>query len=173
MIEVAGIGQLRAPEPEDLHWLYAVENDVNLLHLSAEKEPFSRETLRRYLESQPGSLQRDGQIRLIIEVDQKPIGALDLFEYDFTARKAGVGIVLDAAYRGKGWAREALNTFVEHAFNHWALSSLYAHVPASNEASQRLFEGAGFVKIGLLERWIWRDGTFEAAWLYQKLNGHE
>jgi hypothetical protein len=33
MIEVAENGYLRAPEPEDLQWLYGIENDASLWYL--------------------------------------------------------------------------------------------------------------------------------------------
>lgn len=65
MITVNDLGYLRAPEPEDLQWLYGVENDATLWYLGISKEPWSKAVLADYLAAQPGNLQRDGQLRLL------------------------------------------------------------------------------------------------------------
>jgi len=61
MITVNDLGYLRAPEPEDLQWLYGVENDATLWYLGISKEPWSKAVLADYLAAQPGNLQRDGR----------------------------------------------------------------------------------------------------------------
>ena len=169
MIPVKGIGLLRAPEQSDLDWLHSLENNPSLWYLGYSKEPFSREVLRNYLEQQPGSLLRDGQIRLVLEHDGAPAGALDLYDYDPFARKAGVGIVLDDQHRGKGWAKEAMIAFEQYVFGTLGLHSLFAMVPGKNEASLALFEGLGYKKIGELDDWVLHNGEYESALLYQKL----
>lgn len=169
MIQVADIGILRAPERSDLGWLQKLENDSDLWYLGFSKEPFNREVLKNYLDHQPGSLMRDGQLRLILEHEGEPVGALDLYDYDPFARKAGVGIVLDDSHRGKGWAAEVMRSFERYVFGTLGLHSLFAMVPKGNTPSVQLFEGLGYNKIGELEDWVLHDGLFESAILYQKL----
>jgi len=168
MIEVTDIGVLRAPERSDLQWLQKLENDPNLWYLGFSKEPFNSEVLKSYLDQQPGSLMRDGQLRMILEHDNQPAGALDLYDYDPFARKAGVGIVLDAAHRGKGWAAGAMRSFERYVFGTLGLNSLFAMVPIGNKPSVQLFEGLDYTKIGQLEDWVLHDGVFESAIMYQK-----
>ena len=69
MIKVEGIGYLRAPEISDLNALYTLENSPDLWYLGYSKEPWSKAVLQRYLVNQPGSLVRDGQLRLILDHD--------------------------------------------------------------------------------------------------------
>lgn len=169
MIGVGDIGILRAPERSDLRWLQKLENDPNLWYLGFSKEPFNTEVLELYLNQQPGSLMRDGQLRMILENEGQPAGALDLYDYDPFARKAGVGIVLDDQHRGKGWASQAMRSFEKYVFGTLGLHSLFAMVPKGNQPSIQLFEGLGYKKIGELEDWVLHDGIFESAVMYQKL----
>lgn len=167
MIKVGDIGVLRALEPSDLNWLYSLENDTSLWHLGISKEPWSKDVLSRYIESQPGNLMRDGQLRLVLEVAGKPVGALDVYDYDAIARKGGVGIVLNAELRGQGVATKALNAFMNYLFGTLGMQMLYAVVPESNTPSKGLFETLGFEQSGTLKHWLLKDGQFENALLYQ------
>jgi diamine N-acetyltransferase len=169
MIPVTNNGYLRAPEPEDLSWLYRIENDATLWYLGISKEPWSKAVLADYLAAQPGNLQRDGQLRLLFVYEGVTVGAVDLFDYDATARKAGIGIVLSDEYRGKGLGKMMLQAFESYCFNTLALHSLYAHAPINNEASMLLFEQSGYRKVGTLEDWVWSNGAHYNAQLFQKL----
>lgn len=169
MIPVPDIGLLRAPERSDLDWLHDLENNSNLWYLGFSKEPFNTEVLKNYLDQQPGSLLRDGQLRLILSHEGQPVGALDLYDYDPFARKAGVGIVLDAAHHGKGWSKAALTAFESYVFGTLGLRSVYAMIPSQNAPSIGLFEGLGYQKIGELKDWVLHHGAFESAVLYQKV----
>ncbi len=170
MIKVGDIGVLRALEPSDLNWLYRLENDNTLWHLGISKEPWSKDVLSRYIESQPGNLMRDGQLRLVLEVDGAPVGALDIYDYDAVARKGGIGIVLNAELRGKGLATRALKAFMSYLFGTLGIQMLYAVVPETNAPSKALFESLGFEQSGTLKHWLLKDGQFENAHLYQYLH---
>ena len=169
MIKVTENGFLRAPEPEDLQWLYGIENDASLWYLGISKEPWSKKVLADYLATQPGNLQRDGQLRLLFIYNGQTAGAVDLFDYDPVARKAGIGIVLSAAYRGKGLGKRVLRAFEAYCFKTLGLHSLYAHVATNNDASTQLFEQSGYRAVGMLEDWVWFDGTHQNAQLFQKI----
>ena len=169
MIEVTDNGYLRAPEPEDLQWLYGIENDASLWYLGISKEPWSKKVLADYLASQPGNLQRDGQLRLLFVFNGETAGAIDLFDYDPVARKAGVGIVISEAFRGKGLGKKVLKAFESYCFRTLGLHSLYAHVPSNNDASLQLFEQCGYRMVGILEDWVWFNGAHQNAQLFQKL----
>ena len=52
-----------------------------------------------------------------IEADGKYIGGCGLFHFEWTARTCEVGIGIgDAAYRGRGYGRDALRVLLAYAF---------------------------------------------------------
>lgn len=83
--------RLRAVEPEDLDFMYAVENDPRHWMVSGVTEPYSRYTLRQYIETTQNDLYMDRQLRLVIVSRQggSPIGAVDLSDYDPYHQRAG------------------------------------------------------------------------------------
>lgn len=171
MIAVGDQAWLRALEAEDLAWVHAMENDAAIWHLGIAKEPLNKHVLHQYLANQPGTLHRDGQLRLALEVEGKLAGALDLFDFDASARRGGIGIYIDAEHRGQGWSAKALAAFENYLFGTLGLNSVFAHVPADNPASLALFRGAGYTHIGTLEQWVLHGGQFVAAELFQKIKG--
>ena len=48
--------RLRAPEPEDLDLLYTMENDTTLWSVGTTLLPYSRHTLRQYIQQTSGDL---------------------------------------------------------------------------------------------------------------------
>lgn len=169
MIPVEGIGHLRAIEPEDLDWFFRIENDSSMWHLGSSKEPWSRDVLRRYVEAQPGNLQRDGQLRLILEHQGVPVGAFDLYDYDSVSRKAGIGVVVDGNYREMGWGKKAMIALERYAFEMLGIHMVFAVVPVTNAASQSLFTSCEFEPVGQLKDWLWNQGAFEDAIMFQKI----
>ncbi|MEY2963052.1 MAG: hypothetical protein RL754_313 [Bacteroidota bacterium] len=169
MIRVGEIGILRAPEPSDLEWVFEIENDPGLWHLSASKEPLNKGVVMQYLAAQPGSLLRDGQLRFILDDRGRLKGAFDLFDYDHVAKKAGLGVYVDASCRREGVALQTLQALEEYAFSILGIRNLYAHVPQDNEASRALFVSAGYREVGVLTDWVWHDGQYVDACLFQKI----
>jgi len=95
---------LRALEPTDLDFLYALENDTNLWKVSETITPFSKYVLTRYLENSHRDIFDVKQLRLMIEHSQtkQPLGCIDLFDFNPQHHRVGVGLVIfDAAHRQK------------------------------------------------------------------------
>jgi len=104
--------RLRAVEPGDVDLMYEWENDCDIWPVSGTTEPFSRHQLERFVERHQDivGVLCDGQLRLIIEtlLSSKPVGAIDLFEYDPIHRRAGIGILIyEQSDRGRGDAPHA------------------------------------------------------------------
>ena len=78
--------RLRAVEPEDADLMYVWENDCDVWAVSGTTEPFSHYQMQRFVERHRDTIGvlGDGQLRLIVETRQeaRPVGAIDLFEYD-------------------------------------------------------------------------------------------
>jgi len=86
--------------------------------------------------------------------DDLVIGTVTLCRVDARHLRAEVGFALASRAWGSGFASEAVNRLVEHAFEDRGLERLEADVDPRNERSLRLLERLGFVREGLLrERW--------------------
>ena len=147
--------KLRAPEPEDLELLYAMENDTALWSVGNATLPYSRYTLREYLEQSRQDLITERQARFVIELSNgECAGMIDLADYDPINSRAEVCIGVLGAYQGKGFATRALQLLCSYASGRLHLHQLYAYVPAWNEASIKLFEKTGFEITAKLSDWI-------------------
>ena len=96
---------LRALEPEDLELLYSWENNVSYWIVSSTVVPFSKYTLKRYLENSHKDIYETGQVRLMIDhiADKATIGTIDIFDFDPFHKRAGMGILIaNEDYRRKG-----------------------------------------------------------------------
>ena len=84
--------RLRAVEPDDVEPMYRWENDPAVWHVSGTLAPFSRHQLQRFVDEQQFDIYQTRQMRLIIEALEtgRPVGALDLFEFEPQHRRAGV-----------------------------------------------------------------------------------
>lgn len=87
---------LRALEPEDLEFVYAIENDESIWEVSNTQTPYSRFLIRQYLENAQQDIYEAKQLRLAICKNGTPeaIGLIDLFDFDPRNQRAGVGIVI-------------------------------------------------------------------------------
>lgn len=156
--------RLRALEPADVDLLYAWENDPAVWSVSDTLAPFSRHALETFIELQRCDPFRSGQLRLVIEtLDERPVGAADLFEIDPLHRRAGVGMLIHSPEdRGQGYAADALTILVDYARDILGLHQLWCGVGTDNAASLKLFRRLGFSPSGIRRDWNrtpdgWRD----------------
>jgi diamine N-acetyltransferase len=117
--------------------------------------PFSRHTLSQLIADQQYDIYATRQQRLIIEsLRGEVVGAVDLLEFDPQNSRAGVGIIIDEAFRQRGYAKDALWTLENYAKEILHLHQLWCSTTADNEASIALFRGAGYVECGRRREWI-------------------
>ena len=155
---------LRSMEPEDIDTLYNWENDSNVWHISNTVAPFSRYVVEQYVFSMQ-DIYTAKQLRLMIEADKKPIGCIDIFDFDPTNKKAGIGILIADEMQNKGYASDALQTLIKYCFNALQLHQLYCSILTDNEASLKLFTKHGFTVCGTRKDWVivnnvWKDEHF-------------
>ncbi|MDC7995606.1 GNAT family N-acetyltransferase [Altibacter sp. HG106] len=161
---------LRALEPEDIHWLHALENDESLWEVSHTLTPFSKHILTEYLKNSHRDIYEVKQLRLVITTtsDDAPVGCVDLFDFDPKHRRAGVGIIIfDEDARGKGFARMALQQLCGYAFRTLEVHQLYAHITTDNERSKQLFTACGFSQTSVRKDWIKTKEGFKDEAIYQ------
>lgn len=164
---------LRQLEPEDLSFLYQVENNENLWFISNTQTPYSKFILRQYLENAKMDIYEAKQLRLAICLYQSetPIGLIDLFDFDPKNKRAGLGIVIqNEKDRAKNFGKEALSLLLNYAFFHLDLHQIYANIDANNLASIKLFTTFGFEKIGTKKEWNYQNGNYFDENLYQLIN---
>lgn len=69
-------------EPEDLEFLYGVENDDRLWNVGVTNVPYSRSMLLDYITSATGDIFADKQVRLMIDNEVgETIGMVDLMDF--------------------------------------------------------------------------------------------
>lgn len=163
---------LRALEPEDLDFIYEIENDEHIWEISETKTPYSRFLIKQYLENAHKDIYEVRQLRLVIsKYDKTAVGLVDIFDFDFHHKRAGIGILVkNEEDRGKGMGSEALKLLVDYCFGHLGLHQVYCNVSEDNEASINLFKKTGFHEIGLKKDWNLSAGKFKNEYLFQLIN---
>ncbi|RAR75768.1 GNAT family N-acetyltransferase [Flavobacterium aciduliphilum] len=164
---------LRALEPEDLSFIYAIENDEAIWHVSNTQTPYSKFLIRQYLENAHQDIYEAKQLRLAIcnSASGETIGLIDLFEFDPKNRRAGIGIVIqNQENRAQGNGKEALKLLIDYAFTHLHLHQLFANIAIDNVVSLNLFTTFGFQKIGVKKDWVFTNHSYQDEVLLQLIN---
>jgi diamine N-acetyltransferase len=162
--------KLRAVEPEDLELLYEWENSSRYWIISNTVTPFSKFTLKRYIENSHKNIYETGQLRLMIDhiKTKKTIGTIDLFDFDPFHKRAGLGILIaDEGYRRKGYASMALKCLIDYCFKTLLLHQLYCNILTNNCESMELFKKLGFEEIGVKKDWIKTDDGYLNEHMFQ------
>ena len=164
--------KLRALEPEDLEFLYHWENNMQLWSTGSAMIPYSRFALKQYIESQPEDLYVSKQLRLMIDLrtESKTIGTLDLFDFDPHHGRAGIGILIDPDYQSKSLGSQALELFIQYAFNFLKLKQIYCNVAEDNKNSLALFQKQGFQISGKLHSWLKTPDGWKVNYILQLIN---
>ncbi|MES2812100.1 MAG: GNAT family protein [Bacteroidota bacterium] len=164
---------LRALEPEDLDFVYAIENDESVWEVSNTQTPYSRFLISQYLENAQQDIYEAKQLRLAICKNDtlEAIGLIDLFDFDPRNHRAGIGIVVkNQSDRGNGVGAEALDLLITYVFQQLNLHQLYANIGSNNEISLKLFTKFGFQKIGVKKDWNFLQGKYYDEEIYQLIN---
>ena len=161
---------LRALEPEDLVFIYRIENDENIWEVSNTQTPYSKFLITQYLENAHQDIYEAKQLRLAICKNEslEAIGLIDLFDFDPKNKRAGVGIIIqNNVDRNNGFGKEALGLMINYAFHQLQLHQLYANIGTENLPSLSLFTTFGFEKIGVKKDWNFTNNSFHNEILLQ------
>lgn len=161
--------KLRALEPTDLDLLYRWENDDRVWFSSSTTRPLSKQTLKWYIDS-VNDIYTDKQIRLIITNGNAPLGCVDLFDFDPLNQRVGVGIMIDAQFEGKGYAKQAIQEVKKYAFSQLGIHQLFCQIAANNSRSIALFEKVGFTQTASKKDWLRIENKWEDELFYQCFN---
>jgi diamine N-acetyltransferase len=164
---------IRALEPNDLEFVYAMENDESIWEVSNTQTPYSRFLVKQYLENAQQDIYEAKQLRLAICQDQDfpALGLIDLFDFDPKNNRAGIGIVIQGnENRKQNIGSEALELLIRYSFQHLSLHQLYANIGTENRASIALFTKFGFQKIGTKKDWTLVNGVYKDEAVFQLIN---
>jgi diamine N-acetyltransferase len=164
---------IRALEPNDLEFIYAIENEQTMWEVSNTNTPYSRFLVKQYLENAQQDIYEAKQLRLAIcqDEDFPAVGLIDLFDFDPKNNRAGVGIVIQGLQnRKQNIGSEALGLLIQYSFNNLNLHQLYANIGVENEASKALFTKFGFECIGIKKDWNLVKGVYKDEAIFQLIN---
>lgn len=98
------------------------------------------------------------QLGLERTADHTLMGTCTLFEINHQCRRAEIGYAMGRPYWGQGYMHEALQRWVQYAFEDLNLNRLEADIDPRNAASAKALQRLGFQKEGTMrERWIVGD----------------
>ena len=167
--------KLRSLEPEDIELLYLWENDTNLWQNGNTLAPWSRYSLRKYIEESYQHIYDIKQQRLMVvwKENNDAIGTIDIFNFDPFHERAEVGILIEKKYRNKGIGEQVLFLLQEYAFDFLKIKQLYAYIPEENDISLRLFQRCGYLISGKLFQWLRAGNTFQDVYILQLIDGNK
>ncbi|MCT4560611.1 MAG: GNAT family N-acetyltransferase [Crocinitomicaceae bacterium] len=129
---------LRPIRFSDAPLLMKWENDPEVQAESFEKKTYCFQDILDLIDSAK-SLEETGQLRLIIDVENEPIGTLDFFHWKKEEKEIEVGILIyPKELRGKGIASEVLRRSFDF-LKLFSIERVIAMVNTQNQPSYRLF----------------------------------
>ncbi len=142
-------------EPEDLEFLYNVENNSAFWHVSETKSPYSRWELKEYIANYIYDIFTTKELRLLIcdKTNRKTVGIVDLFEYHPLHNRCGVGILILPEYENQNFASETISLVKNYVFETLLAKQIWCMIDCENSVSIALFEKCGFVNCGKLSQW--------------------
>lgn len=159
---------LRAVEPEDANIMWEFDNDSSQWPLVGIAAPFSRENMRQYALTYDADPFRAGQLRLMVDYQDKTIGILDIYDISAINRTGWLGIYIAPHARRCGHASAAIKIAARYAAAVLNIKCLAAKISSANPGSVALFKRAGFLQCGVLSGWLHTpDGSSADLLLFQ------
>ncbi len=148
------------------------ENDVEFLH-SMNSQEFRGDFEEFQFESKCSlttQYHKDGfcsdtfQMLVVESLDKKPLGFiyLNFIRVGFIR----IGIVLCENCRGMGLGKQITKTIVHHLFDNYTVVRMEADTDIDNLPAQKVLEGAGFVKEGVLRNYRYHHGKYHDSFIY-------
>jgi diamine N-acetyltransferase len=100
--------------------------------------------------------------------ENRPIGFIDLFDFEPKHKRVGLGIIVfSEGDRRKGYASQSLEIVCSYAFEHLHVHQVYANITEDNTRSIEMFKKVGFLKSGVKKDWIVSGGKYKNEILFQ------
>lgn len=155
--------------PEDADALVRHADDYEIWRQVRDQfpHPYGREDAEQWIAHNASA---DPPLAYAVEVDGEAVGAIGVIPQDDIYRKsAELGYWLGRAYWGRGIMSEAVGAFARWALDAFDLERVYAGVFATNPASARVLEKAGFQFEGRLRRAVIKEGEVIDLLMYGRV----
>lgn len=156
---------LNTVDTADYGFLQEQFNDPSIRHQAGVSLPLTGATVADFVE------ETEDTVQFLVCRDDTPLGHVVLTELDTQARTGELGwIVIRPDEQGNGYATEAVDLCLGHAFDDRGLHKVWAQVIDGNEASMRVLEKLGFQREGVLRKQEFADGEFLDVYRYGLLS---
>jgi ribosomal-protein-alanine N-acetyltransferase len=109
---------------------------------------------------------------ITVKGDDKLIGSAGFYKWVQPERyQAEMGYDLNPVFWGKGIMTEALSAIIQYGFDHMGLHRIEVLIPHHNRRSQKLVQGLGFKREGVLRDHYFIEGRFEDDVIFSLLKG--
>lgn len=153
---------LRPVTPADIDGPYLswLNDPETTRFLDTGREPVTREALERMVRASVAST--DAVLLAIVDRQTgRHIGNIRLSMINRLHRTASLGILIgEREFRGKGYAREAVELMLRHAFERLGLHKVTAGAYSDHAACLTAFQRAGFAVEGRQRQHLFRDGIY-------------
>lgn len=138
-------------------WINSQENDYFTQHAQF---PHTRESLVQYF-NQKSQSKNDLWLAIKLNENNKHIGNIEIGQIDWVHKRGTYAILLgDPEESGKGYAFEASELIIEHAFNKLNLHRIQLGVHEHNSAAINLYKKIGFKEEGVWREYFLRNGKY-------------
>lgn len=151
---------LRTVEDEDVNAFQRARNEPAVREGLGFTEPTSREGTEDWIEDMDG----DDDAVLVVCRDGTAVGNVSLSVVG--RHRVYVNYWLLPEHRGEGYATEAVELVVDHAFDALGLERVAAWVVEFNEGSRALLERLGFTREGRTRHGRFARGEFQDMLIY-------
>ncbi|MEO0340967.1 MAG: GNAT family protein [Bacteroidota bacterium] len=160
--------RLRGLEPEDYEFFYNWNQDTETArNIAWLWFPTSKASVQEWAQSESLKKGENDEFFFVIEtLDGEPVGSINansVSKLDGSFRY-GVGIVDKA--RRKGYAKEAIQIFLNYYFNELRYNKVNAGVYEFNENSITLHQKMGFVQEGRLRQTKYSQGKYWDVFIF-------
>ncbi|XVX20634.1 GNAT family N-acetyltransferase [Actinomycetota bacterium] len=164
--------RLRAFEDKDAGLIASVVDDPLIPEITTVPRGGGPAEIEAYLERQQRRLPDFwGYSFAIADHDtDEAVGQVSLALRNLDLGRASVGYWVASQFRGRGYARAALETVTEWALSFEQLDRLELYVEPWNEASWRTAEACGYEREGLLRRWGMVGEDRRDMFIYSRLS---
>jgi ribosomal-protein-alanine N-acetyltransferase len=138
--------KLRWLELRDADFIYQLVNDPQWLRFIGDKQVNDLDGARRYIEDGPRAMYRQfgfGLNRVALKDGDTPIGICGLLQRK-SLPQPDLGFAFLPGFRGQGYAREAADAILQHAFLILRQTQVAAIVNPDNLSSIKLLDQLGF-----------------------------
>jgi ribosomal-protein-alanine N-acetyltransferase len=165
---------LRKISKDDASFLYESLKDKRTTHYLSlgplKTLERSKNLIKGYLKSWDKHLQFNYVIELRESNRSEKIGSVSIWNISWYHRRADIGIWILPDFWNQGIGKRTLDLIKSVAFFHLTLHRIEAHIAIDNARSIKLFKNAQFEQEGVLNEYLYLDGSYCDAILLACLN---